>query len=114
MSRTKIARLHGRLVPHPARRDLNSIRARFRFTGSPFSPQGSLRRHFCGFLLRVLLGGLAGLGTTGLLGRSVLLGLLGAADGAHTGNSLLAEIGAVAVLGSLVGDTLVDPARHIL
>lgn len=60
-------------------------------------------------LLRALLGSLAGLDATGLAGRSVLLGLLGAANGAHTGDGLLANVGTVAVLGSLVGNTLVDP-----
>lgn len=65
-------------------------------------------------LLGVLLGGLAGLSAAGLLGRKVLLGLLGATDGAHTGNGLLAEVSAVTVLGSLVGNALVDPAHHIL
>ena len=60
-------------------------------------------------LLRALLGSLAGLDTAGLAGRSVLLGLLGAANGADAGNGLLANVGTVAVLGSLVGNTLVNP-----
>lgn len=112
--RSKVARLHGHLVPHPARRDLNILRARSKFTGLPLSPPRSRHHrhhHRCTHLLRVLLGGLAGLGAAGLLGRKVLLGLLGTTDGAHTGNGLLAEVSAVAVLGSLVGNTLVDPAR---
>lgn len=58
-------------------------------------------------LLRLF--GLAGLGATGLLGRSILLGKLGAANGADTGDGLLTEISTVVVLGGLVGDTLVDP-----
>lgn len=61
--------------------------------------------------LRRGLSGLAGLGTTELLGRGVLLGLLRTADSAHTSDSLLAEISAVAILGRLVGNTLVDPAK---
>lgn len=63
-------------------------------------------------LLR-LLSSLTGLDTTGLLNRSILLGELRAADGAHTGNSLLTDISTVAVLGGLIGDTLVDPERVI-
>lgn len=59
-------------------------------------------------LLRLL--SLAGLGTTGLLGGSVLLGELRATDGAHAGNGLLTDVSTVAVLGGLVGNTLVDPA----
>lgn len=59
-------------------------------------------------LLRLL--SLAGLSATGLLSRSILLGELGAADGADTGDGLLAEISTVAVLSSLVGNTLVDLA----
>jgi len=61
--------------------------------------------------IHLLLGllSLAGLSTTGLLGGGILLGLLGATDGADTGNGLLAEVSTVAVLGSLVGNTLVDP-----
>lgn len=61
-------------------------------------------------LLRLL--SLAGLGATGLLGGSVLLGELRATDGAHTGNSLLADVSTVAVLGGLVGNTLVDPGGN--
>lgn len=60
-----------------------------------------------------LLGGLAGLSTTGLGGGGLLLGLLGAADGAHTGNGLLADISAVAVLGGLAGNTLEDPVQTL-
>lgn len=61
-----------------------------------------------------LLGGLAGSGAAGLGGRSLLLGLLGAAEGAHTSDGFLADISAVAVLGGLAGDTLVDPTSHTL
>ena len=57
------------------------------------------------------LGGLAGLGATELLGGSILLGDLGAADSADAGNGLLADVSAVAVLGGLVGNTLVDPSE---
>lgn len=62
--------------------------------------------------IHLLLGllSLAGLSTTGLLGGGILLGLLGATDGADTGNGLLAKVSTVAVLGSLVGNTLVDLA----
>lgn len=56
-----------------------------------------------------LLGGLAGSGAAGLGGGGLLLGLLGAAEGAHAGDGLLADISTVAVLGGLAGDTLVDP-----
>ena len=63
-------------------------------------------------LLRLL--GLAGLGATGLLGRSILLGELRAADGAHTGDGLLAKIGTVVVLSGSVGNTLVDPVKQIM
>lgn len=59
--------------------------------------------------LRRLLGGsgLLGLGTTGL-GLGGRLGLaLGAADGRDTLDSGLTEVGTVAVLGSLVGNSLV-------
>lgn len=59
--------------------------------------------------LLLLLRSLSGLGTPGLPGGSLLLSLLGAADGADTGNSILADISTVSVLGGLAGDTLVDP-----
>lgn len=62
-------------------------------------------------LLRLLLG-LSGFSTAGLLSGSLLLGLLGAANGADAGDSVLTDISAVAVLGSLVGNTLVDPMRE--
>lgn len=60
-------------------------------------------------LLRLLSGGLLGLSTPGLLGGSVLLGLLRAADGTDTGNGVLTDISTVAVLSGDVGNTLVDP-----
>lgn len=63
-------------------------------------------------LLRLLLGGLLGLGASGLPGGSLLLGLLRAADGAHAGNGILADIAAVSVLSALVGNTLVDPMQR--
>lgn len=66
------------------------------------------------YLLLGLLGGLAGLSTTGLLGGGILLGLLGATDGADAGNGLLTEIGTVTVLGGLVGNTLVDPRVGVM
>lgn len=44
---------------------------------------------------------------TDLLLRGGLLLLLGLADGGDTGDSSLAQVSAVAVLGSLVGDGLV-------
>lgn len=69
----------------------------------------SSRSSNCAHLLGLLLGGLAGLGATGLGLGGVLLGLLRAADGADAGNGLLAQVGAVVVLGGLVGNTLVDP-----
>lgn len=62
-------------------------------------------------LRRLLLGG-SGLGSPDLGRRRHLLGALGATDGADTGNSLLAEVSTVAVLGSVVGDTLVDPRKR--
>lgn len=77
-------------------------------------PSQIIQPSVSGTLLGVLLGGLTGLGATGLLGRSLLLSLLRAADGADTSDSLLTEIGTVVVLGSLVGNTLVDPARYNL
>lgn len=62
-------------------------------------------------LLQVLLRRLPGLGTTELLQGSIVLGLLRAADGTHAGNSLFAEVSTVAMLGGLVGNTLVDTER---
>lgn len=59
-----------------------------------------------------LLGGLGLAGTAGLGGGGVLLGQLGAAEGAHTSNGLLADVSAVTVLGGLAGNTLVDPIVH--
>lgn len=59
--------------------------------------------------LLVLLGSLASLNAAGLAGRGLLLGLLGAADGANTGNGLLTNVGTVTVQGGLGGNTLVDP-----
>jgi len=60
-------------------------------------------------LLRLLSGGLLGLSTPGLPGRGLLLGLLRAADGADTGNSVLTDVTTVVVLSGDVGNTLVDP-----
>lgn len=54
-----------------------------------------------------LLGGVA----TELLGGLGLDGALGAADGGGTGNGGLDEIGAVAGLADLAGDSLVGPVR---
>lgn len=73
----------------------------------PFESLCSSRIYLLGFL-----GGLAGSGAAGLGGRGLLLGLLGAAEGAHAGDGLLADVSAVAVLGGLAGDTLVDPIAH--
>lgn len=74
------------------------------------SPQFSLisRQNLLGLL------SLAGLSATGLLGRSILLGELGATDSADTGDGLLTEISTVVVLSSLVGNTLVDPEEQIM
>jgi hypothetical protein len=55
------------------------------------------------------LGSLAGLGAAELLGGSILLGELGAANSADASDGLLADISTVTVLGGLVGNTLVDP-----
>lgn len=62
-------------------------------------------------LFRLLLSGLLGLSSSGLPSRSLLLGLLGAADGANTGDSILTKVSTVTVLGGQVGDTLVDPVQ---
>lgn len=56
-----------------------------------------------------LLSRLASLSAAGLRSGGLLLGLLRLANSAHTGNSLLAEVGTVVLLGGLVGNTLVDP-----
>lgn len=61
------------------------------------------------YLLRLLLRSLSGLSASELLRGSVLLGLLGATDGAHTSNGVFTEVGAVAVLGGLACYSLVDP-----
>jgi len=62
-------------------------------------------------LLLASSSGTAGSRTTKLLGGLGFGGPLGAEDGAGAGNSGLAEVGAVAVLGSLAGNSLVGPAR---
>lgn len=59
--------------------------------------------------LRRLLRRLLRLHSPELLGRSVLLGPLGVADGADTGDGVLAKVATVVVLRGLVGDALVDP-----
>ena len=60
------------------------------------------------FCLQFILG--RSLGLLGLfLLPLVLLGLLGATDGAHTSNGVFTEVGAVAVLGGLACYSLVDP-----
>jgi len=103
----KFARLHGHLVlfiQHDVTFTFSFKVSRFAVRPPPFAITSEKP------LLRILLGGLAGLNTTGLGGGGVLLGLLRAADGAHTSNGLLAKIGTVTVLGSLVGNTLVDLA----
>jgi hypothetical protein len=56
-----------------------------------------------------LLGGLLGLVTPQLGLRGGLNGPLGAADGRDTLNGGAAEVGTVARLGSLVGNSLVGP-----
>lgn len=59
------------------------------------------------------LGSLAGLGAAELLGGGILLGELGAADSADAGDGLLTDISTVAILGGLVGNTLVDPVKRL-
>lgn len=55
------------------------------------------------------LGSVLGLLATGLGLGSLLDGALGAADGRDTLDGVLAEVRAVAGLGGLVGNSLVDP-----
>lgn len=64
-------------------------------------------------LLRSLLGGLSGLSSTELLSGGIFLGLLRAADGAHTGDGVTTEVTTVAILSGLVGNALVDPLREV-
>lgn len=63
-------------------------------------------------LLRSLLGGLSGLSSTELLRGSILLRLLCAADGAHTGDGVTTEVTTVAILSGLIGNALVNPLRE--
>jgi len=62
-------------------------------------------------LLLASSSGTAGSRTTELLRGLGLDGPLRAEDGAGAGNSSLAEVGAVAVLSSLAGDSLVGPVE---
>lgn len=63
--------------------------------------------------LRGGLSSLASLGAAGLLSRGFLLGELGTADSADASDGLLAEVSAVTLLGSLVGNSLEDPIESI-
>lgn len=63
--------------------------------------------------LRGGLSSLASLGAAGLLSGGFLLGELGAADSADASDGLLAEVSAVTLLGSLVGNSLEDPIESI-
>ena len=105
---SKTARLHGFQVQHGVlHTPIKSLPPK-----SPILQSSTIQPHLETNLLRLL--SLAGLSATGLLGRSILLGELGATDGADTGNGLLAEISTVVVLSSLVGNTLVDPEEQMM